>query len=267
MISVFPDLDPLLFDYRGGETQPILNPLAQKQFQMALGEISRVVPVRWCVLAGDALRTGDRNSEIKVIIGVREQDFQGVAAKYMFSTLAKIINKLNDPDSRVQGTMHPVKYVVVSKKYQEFNFRDAYALLDDRWLKCSYEPPMMEKIQVKRPLSKRQYMQSIFRGLNRKNPDYIPDIYKDAEVEVTHAKIPLEAAKRSSSGMWRLTRYQATEVAKKYHLTHLPKRRKPYKMLGNTGVMMFRPGKEKFFLIKGPYVKKIKKAFRHVVYA
>lgn len=267
MISVFPDLDPLLFDYRGAETQPILNPLAQKQFQMALGEICRVVPVRWCVLTGDALRTGDPNSEIKVIIGVREQDFQGMSSRYMFTTLSKIIQRLNAADSRVQGTTHPVRYIIVSKKYDDFKFRDAYALLDDRWLKCSYEPPVTEKIQVKRPLSKRQYMQGIFRGLNRKNPDYIPDIYKDADVEVVHAKIPLEAAKRNKSGMWRLSRYQATEIAKKYHLTHLPKRRKPYKMLGNTGIMLFRPGKEKFFLIKGSYVKKIKKAFRHIVYA
>jgi hypothetical protein len=267
MISIFPELDPLLFDYRGPETQPILNPLAQKQFQMALGEICRVVPTRWCILTGDALRSSNPQSLLKVVIGIKEQDFQGANSGYMFTVLGKILAKLNNSETYVQGTQHPVKYIIVSNKYDDYNFRDAYALLDDRWLKCSYTPPMIEKIEIKRPTNKRQYMQNIFRGLNRKNPDYIPDIYKKTQYETTHAKIPLEAAKRGTSGMWRLSRFQAMEIARKYHLTHLPKKRKPYKMLGNTGVMLFRPGKEKFFLIKGPYTKKIKKAFRNVVYA
>lgn len=265
MISVFPKLDPLLFDYRGGEAQPILNPLVQKQIQMGLGEVSRAVPVRWCVLTGDALRTSYRDSQLKVIIGIKDSDIDSQRCKYMITALQSIIDRLNN-DSRALGTQHPIKYIVTTKLYSDIKFRDAYALLDDRWLKSSYTP-LQEKIQVKRPTSRRQYMQSIFRGLERKNPNYIPDIYQSKNTEITHSKIPFEAAKQSSNGIWRISRYQALEIAKHFHLTHLPKRPKPFKMLGNTHIMMFRPKSDLFFLIKGTYAKKIRNALRHISYA
>lgn len=266
MISVFPELDPLLFDPRSGETQPILNPLVQKQIQMGLGEIFRVVPVKWCILTGDALRTPYKDSLLKIVVGIDDMNLAGRETKYMITALQYIMSKLNN-DSIAIGTQHPVKYILTTKKFKDVDFRDAYALLDDRWLKCSYRPPVIEKVQVKRPTSRRQYMRSLFRGLDRKNPDYIPDIYKAKESEILHSKVPFESAKRSSSGMWRISRYQAMEIARHFHLTHLPKKIKPYKMLGNTGIMMFRPKKNVFFLIKGPYTKKVKRAFRNIVYA
>lgn len=268
MISVFPNLNPMLFDYMYNSGQPTLNPLAQKQFQMALGEISRVMPVKWCVVGGDALRTDSPQAKIKIYIGVSERDLSNVLdKKYMITLLTRTLNRLNSNEPKALGTTNPVEYIVTFKPYTEIQLRDAYALLDNRWLKCSYVPVVSEKRQVKRPTSKRQYMQNIFRGIERRHPDYIPDIYKDAQFNVTHAKVSLDAAKRSVSGFWRISRLQALEVAKKYHLTHLPKRRKPYKMLGNTGIMLFRPKKQTFFLIKGPYTKKIKNAFRDIVYA
>ncbi len=266
MISVFPELDPLLFDYRGGETQPILNPLVQKQIQMGLGNVFRVAPVRWCVLTGDALRTPHRDSVIKVVIGIKDGDITGGDTKYMIRALQSIIDKLNGDDSRALGTQHPVRYIVTTRQYKDIKFRDAYALLDDRWLRCSFNP-LQEKIQVKRPTSRRQYMQSIFRGLDRKNPNFIPDIYQTHETEILHSKVPFETAKRSTSGIWKISRYQALEIAKHFHLTHLPRRPKPYKMLGNTRIMMFRPKADLFFLIKGTYAKKIRRALSHISYA
>lgn len=267
MISVFPELDPLLFDIKPGGVQPVLNPLAQKQIQMALGTISRVVIVKWCILTGDALRSGNPASELKVVIGINDHDLKNAQSGFLIKTMRNILGKLNDSDSRVQGTQHPISYIITSKSFKDIKLRDAYALLDDRWLKSSYIAPVVEKVQVKRPLSRRQYMKNIFRGLDRKNSDYIPDIYKTTNIEISHAKIPFEAAKRSKSGMWRISKYQALELAKHFHLTHLPKRRKPFKMLGNTGIMIFRPHKNKLFLVKGPYAHKVKKAFRNVVYA
>lgn len=267
MISVFPRLDPLLFDYRSGETQPILNPLVQKQIQMGLGKMFHVVPVKWCVLTGDALRTEDRNSILKVVVGINDKDINEYQSKYMINALQAVIKRLNGDESRAIGTQHPIQYVVTTKQYSDIKFKDAYALLDDRWLKTSYRPTVQEKIEVKRPTYRRQYMQTIFRGLDRKKSDYIPDIYQTKKTDVLHAKVPFEAAKRSQSGMWRISKTQALEIGKHFHLTHLPKRRKPYKMLGNTGIMLFRPKRNVFFLIKGPYTKKIKKSFRTIVYA
>lgn len=265
MISVYPNLDPLLFDYLAGREHPMVNALAKKQIMMDIGSIFAYIPVKWCVLTGDALKYSGETTELKVVVGVDDQVLLQPEGQFIQKGVNAVLGKLNQP-RLINGTRHPVKYLITTKPYTSYKFKDAYAFMDDRWLSSSYQV-VSEKIQVKRPTSRRQYMMNVFRGLDRKNPDLIPDIYQTKKSELLHAKIPIERAKNSDTGIWRISRLQALEIARHYHLSHLPKRLKPFKMLGNTRVMLFRPKKNVFFLLKGPYVKRIKNKFRHISYA
>lgn len=266
MISVYPNLDPLLFNYLPEREYPVLNALARKQILMDLAKVFTYIPIRWCVLSGDALRHSGESSVLKVVVGVEDRILMQPQGHFIRKGIDKVLRELNSKDRIVNGSRHPLKYMITTKPYTSYNFQDAYALIDDRWLASSYVP-ISEKVQVKRPTSKRHYMRNIFRGLDRKNPDYIPDIYKTKKTELSHAKVPMSAAKASQTGIWRISRLQAIEIAKLYHLSHLPKKIKPYKMLGNTGIMLLRPQKEMFFLVKGPYVRKIKNRYKNIVYA
>ena len=258
----YPELDPALFKYEVGASQPTLHPKVRTQIYDDLSQVIRVVPVTWMVLTGPALQSNNPTAPLRVIIGI-ENAFQNFG--HYNTYVGRIQNLDNDlnKDSYVKNTKHPLQYVLTTKSYYDFNFADAYAFMDDKWLSTSFKSPVTEKIEVERPTSRRAYMKNLFRSTHRKNKDLIPDLYQTKKTDLQFSITPFKLAKERDRGMWKLTRGQAMELAKHFHLAHLPKRAKPFKMLGNTGIMMFRPAREKFFLLKGPVADKIKKKFAY----
>ena len=70
------------------------------------------------------------------------------------------------------------------------------------------------------------------------------------------AKKLVDIAKKTSSGIWRLTPSQVKWLAAKYH-HRAPDANKNMKHLGNTGIIVWRKRKGEFFLVKlaGPILQ------------
>ena len=108
----------------------------------------------------------------------------------------------------------------------------------NRTLMEGFNKKPKDKFRKDKPLDKsRHYMKSA-RGINRKNPSYIPD-YKKKQYgdNLKLAKRVLSTAKGASSGTWKITNKQAAELGAKYNF-NLPDSKKRVKHLGSTGIMM-----------------------------
>ena len=135
-----------------------------------------------------------------------------------------------------------------------------YAPFDDEWLVYDVRPvnEQFAGDKLKRSPDKRPYLNNMTFGQDRKSQSIVPDIYK-ADPNPTIADATLKNMKRQETGIQRISIGKAKAAAEKYN-SELPKRDKPYRMLGNTGIMLYRPAKSKFFLIKGEHlVKKVKR--------
>lgn len=101
------------------------------------------------------------------------------------------------------------------------------------------------------PKSIRKYQDRRFamsKGEGVSNLRQVPESQKKRKTLNLAHKV-VEVAKRSPSGIWRVTPAQVQEIAIKYH--HIaPDKRNPVKHLGNTGIAVWRKSKNKYFLVK-----------------
>lgn len=101
-----------------------------------------------------------------------------------------------------------------------------------------------------KPQDQRKHHMKSSRGINRKNPNYIP-IYRQLEHQTSlpTAENVLSNAKRASSGAWRLSKRQVAEIAAKYKF-NVPTGKKKSKHLGSTGIIMWRKSPKEYYLVK-----------------
>lgn len=110
------------------------------------------------------------------------------------------------------------------------------------------------------PLNSHKY--KMFRGLDRKNLGQVPFSQRDG---VKPPKIPktlstfirqmdvsnkmVDVAKKAPSGVWRISKSQVLDIAKKYKF-NIPNDKKPMKHLGSTGIQMIRFKPNVYYLYK-----------------
>lgn len=100
------------------------------------------------------------------------------------------------------------------------------------------------------------------RGTNRKNLRQVPDSHvtqtTKTDVQTTLGQFVksmdmsnkiVDIAKKTPSGVWRISKEQVLEIAKKYKF-NIPDNEKPMKHLGSTGIQMVRYKPGVFYLYK-----------------
>lgn len=87
------------------------------------------------------------------------------------------------------------------------------------------------------------------RSPNRKHQNLMPNYKKF--VAPIHSSIDnmLDGIKKANRGIWRITNAQVLDVAKKYKF-FIPNKNYPTKHLGSTGIVLWRKGPDKYFLVK-----------------
>jgi len=109
------------------------------------------------------------------------------------------------------------------------------------------------------------------RGLNRKSLKQIPDIHSHSKPVASLGRFirgldmsnkVVDIAKRAPSGVWRISKGQVIDVARKYQF-NVPNEDRPMKHLGSTGIQMIRYKPGVFYLYK-PRRRKRKKTTKGV---
>jgi len=225
------NLDPVLFDIPD-MGQPRLNGQCKVHVLSGVARISSVCPTEWAVIFGKCLTEPDQTTFVNVLVGLDNDRMNKINSM----SLNMIIRDLND--KYVVGTRHPIRYILTTEPLKKEEFDQLYAPLDDRWLKYiirdQYNTPKITPV-----------------FLEKKN--------EPEENSLTTGKVPFIAAKEANSGVWPITIGQAQDLVDHFK-TNMPKRGSYIKMLGNTKVMLYRPKRDKFFLLKGEALeKKVKK--------
>ena len=112
----------------------------------------------------------------------------------------------------------------------------------------------LKKVNWKEPKSSHKY--KMYRGMNRQKLSQIPTSQLSTPTSIGaalsnigSAKKLIDTAKKSTSGIWRLTPEQVKWISRKYH--HIPPNaQKKIKHLGNTGIMVWRKARGLYFLVK-----------------
>ena len=106
-------------------------------------------------------------------------------------------------------------------------------------------------INWKQPKAVRKYKDKRFqfnKSIQGNNLNQIPD-YQRSHRSLGLSQKLVNIAKKAPSGIWRLTPMQVKELAIKYH--HIsPNEKNPVKHLGNTGIVVWRKERNKYFLVK-----------------
>jgi predicted nucleotidyltransferase len=119
----------------------------------------------------------------------------------------------------------------------------------------------LNKVDWKSPKSRKSHMYKLNRGLNRQHLRQVPLSHQTGDTEnmgvtkmlsnIGSAQKIVNIAKKTTSGLWRLTPQQVKWLSHKYH--HIPPNAiKNIKHLGNTGIMVWRKSKNNYFLVKHP---------------
>lgn len=115
------------------------------------------------------------------------------------------------------------------------------------------------------------------RGITRKSLEQVPKIHRTTTsrvdtsgsndftnfirgLEVSNKVV--DVAKKASSGVWKLTKPEVLEIAKKYKF-NVPNREKPMKHLGSTGIQIVRYKPGMYYLYK-PHRKTKKKKLKSI---
>ena len=226
-------LDPTLFQTPDLEP-PKLQQQAKVHILSGIQRIASVVPTTYGVIFGKCLRENDPTTLVNVLVGVDEKFCNRIKE----NSLNLVLAELND--KYVAGTQHPINFIITKEPYDKEEFDQLYVPIDDEWLVYnlteSYRKPKRKTLREK------------------KNDKPDTDLH-----DLTVGLGPLNAARKSEFGLYPITAAQAKDIADHFQ-THLPKRGKYYKMLGNTKIMMYRPKRNKFLLVKGENLhKKIEK--------
>lgn len=111
------------------------------------------------------------------------------------------------------------------------------------------------KLKIKRPKDAANSPRfNMFRSANRKNPNMIPDKYSSVRdlnitTQMSMAEKLLNVAKDAPSGIWKISRSQVLDIARKYRF-NIPDKHKKSKHLGSTGIQMIRYKPGVYYLFK-----------------
>lgn len=184
--------------------------------------------------------------------------------KYYYWELVENLEKiLNTKKQLDRDDIHKIKnaqssFITQNKQMSFETFVKAGAVINE-----SKETPLLERLRDMRlkkidwkDSSQKSHMYKINRGMNRKNLRQVPVSQQTEPSNITKtlsnigsAKKIVDTAKRTSSGIWRLTPQQVKWLSYKYH-HRPPDARKNLKHLGNTGIIVWRKAKNQYFLVK-----------------
>lgn len=217
---------------------PVLQAQAKLQIGSGVARIHSICPTEYCVIFGESLSSPAKDSTVHVLVGVDNKKINRINA----NSLNIVLDELNK--KRILGTQHPINFIITTDRLDKSKFDQLYAPLDDEWLKY-----FLYEQTERRTVDKRPYLRKIIKPADRKNQNIVPDIYKKKS-DLNFGASVLNAAKKANQGTWPISLAQAKCIADNYN-AELPKRKSPYKMLGNTQIMLYRPSKNKFLLLKG----------------
>jgi predicted nucleotidyltransferase len=161
---------------------------------------------------------------------------------YYFDLINKLEEIIKNRDSEE-------KYI--DKIDDLLSYKESLSLHDFYFLDEKIKKFKAGKYDWKSPKSIRKYRDRRFR-MDTPQKQYIKN--SELNIHQSHRNLGLskkvvDIAKKSPSGIWRLTPLQVKEIAMKYH--HIPpNNHDPIKHLGNTGIVVWRKGKEHFYLVK-----------------
>ena len=91
----------------------------------------------------------------------------------------------------------------------------------------------------------------LLKGINRKHLMQIPDIRKIGSQGAIYSSIEdvIGRAKQANRGIWRVSKRQVMDISKKYQFA-IPNDNYPTKHLGSSGIILWRKGYNKYFLVK-----------------
>lgn len=128
----------------------------------------------------------------------------------------------------------------------------------------------------KRPDPLKSHRFKMARGINRKTLEQVPmrhmSVVKKPDVQSSFAHFirglevsnrMVDIAKKSPSGVWRISKGQVLEIAKKYKF-NVPSAEKPMKHLGSTGIQLVRYKPGIYYLYK-PHRKLRKKRIKSAI--
>jgi len=169
-----------------------------------------------------------------------------------------LINRLDDIISNRDKSNEYVDDIEDVLGYKEsVSFEEFDALYED------FKTFKGGKVDWAQPKSVRKYRDRRFnlsKGLAGKSLRQTPNIYSRNSNPSSFRTLGLankvvDVAKRSPSGIWRLTPLQVKEIALKYH--HIPpNKHDPIKHLGNTGIVVWRKTPKHFYLVKHRHLRK-----------
>lgn len=113
--------------------------------------------------------------------------------------------------------------------------------------------------KYKNPLNRHHMKGS--RGITRKSQRWVPKTHTKLRRGDYHshdlgfARKPLDIAKAADSGIWRISKEEADELADFYQM-HVPGPHKRAKQLGKTKIILWRKKPGEFYLVKPPKEKR-----------
>lgn len=226
------NLDREVFQVPHNGQNPIMHPPARVQIMSDVLKLNPIATVKYAIVFGDILTTPEPTSNCNVLVGLKEKDVNKINAM----SLNMVVQNLNK--NFLLGTRHRMNYILTTEKYDSNKFDQIYAPFDEKWLKYIINESNIKKKH---------------KSLNESK--HLEDELKGREHDLTWGRVPFATAKKANFGVFPITLTQAVDLVNHFR-TKMPNRKKRYKMLGNTGIMLYRPGKERFYLVKGEQLKK-----------
>ena len=236
------NLDPELFEFPQAST-PKLQIYARTQILSGLARVQSIVNTDFCIIYGPALASPDKKATINVLIGIDEDRVNRI------NTMSLNI-LLKDLNNQVAGsTQHPLAFFLTTDEYSVKNLEQAYAPIDDKWLKYVLNE-RNDGAGKRNTAIRHAWERDDITSMSNNRGSIKPDLYKANMDDMTVGKKPFIAAHNADSGIWNITSGQAIDILNHFN-AQVPTSDSPYKMLGNTGIMLHRPDKHTFRLLKG----------------
>ncbi len=235
IIIPFRNLDRDVFQIPQDGQNPIMHPQGRVQIMSDVLKLNSIANVRYAIVFGDILISPESTTNCNVLVGLREKDVNKINSM----SLNLVIQNMNK--NFLLGTRHRMNYILTTEKYDSKNFEQIYAPFDEKWLKYMVTDSNDSNVKKKNKfLAEKRHLE---------------DELKGREHDLTWGKVPFASAKKANAGIWPVTLTQAVDLVSHFR-TKMPNRKTRYKMLGNTGIMLYRPGKNRFYLAKGDAIRK-----------
>lgn len=167
--------------------------------------------------------------------------------KYYYWDFIEKLQKIIEDSENIK----PSDIENIKKAGDEFYTKENFELLDEK-----IRPISLKSI----PWGNTRKLSHLYKqrnDMNRKKLSQIPDTqramgdknHRNLIGAMNSAKRLVDIAKKTPSGLWRLMPSQVRWLAMKYH--HIsPDKNSPIKHLGNTGIIVWRKDKNKYYLVK-----------------